>query len=144
MSLGKFSMVALKSCLEINVDVIGAAVDVAVQARPAEDAGAVRDAEAKVGVVQVLAADQVADAEVDARIEGVEQLRLVAPPLREVAVLAEGNALGPGEADAEAEARAHVGVPGKAVVVRLEVGAERPEVRLVAVLEMPLRAEEAG
>src|SRR5258705_7241693 len=96
----------LKLGLEINVDVIRAAVDVAEQARGAEDAGPVRDAEAEEGFVPLLRADEVADAEIDRGVEGLEELRLVAAALGEVAVLAERNPLRPGQAEPEADAGA--------------------------------------
>src|SRR5206468_3026582 len=64
----------LEGRLHVGVDVVGAAVDVAEGLRGAEDARAVRHADAEISLAQFLHLQQVAHAEIGGRIEGVEDL----------------------------------------------------------------------
>src|SRR5689334_2318764 len=85
---------SLKAGFDGDIDVVRAAVDVAEELRLAEGARAVRHAQADVGIAR--------DAEVDARVEIVEQLPGAAAVLRLVALLHERHVLGIGKAAAEA------------------------------------------
>src|SRR4029078_10699357 len=104
--------------------------------RLAEFTRAVRDAHAQVGIAP--------DAEVYARVNVVEEPPVAAVVRRLVAQLHGGNLLGIRQAAADGDAGAHVFVPRKAIPVSLEEGHQRPEVVLVGLLEVALRADEAG
>ena len=88
--------------------------------------------------------EEVADAEVDRRIDVEQQLRGVAAAQRLVALLAERDAARVGDAGAEAEARAHASRHGRSRTVELEVGLHLPEVVLQVVLLVLQQADEAG
>src|SRR5262245_45756907 len=129
---------------DVAVDVVRSAADVAEELGAAEDARAVRDADAEVGLAQSARGDEVAEAEVGRGVERIEQPRGRVAALRQVALLGERNFLGEGQADAEPEARAQLRVPGKAVEVGLDVGADLREIGLEAALLVLRDADKAG
>src|SRR3989441_7367256 len=127
---------SLKGGFEREVDVIGASVHVAEELRLAERARAMRGADADVGFFR--------DAHVEARIEIAEELPVAAAAPALVVQLHLRDLLRIRKAGSDAGPRAHPAVPAKAVPVRLEERHRRPEVVLVALLELALDADEAG
>src|SRR5688572_25030388 len=133
----------LETHLDIAVDVVGAAVHAVEEPHRAEDARAVRHADADVGFLELVRAEEIAHVDVDRRIEVPEELRGIAAAQLLVAPLAEGNAARVRDAAAEAEARAQpVAPPGAEVVIGLDVAVDLPRVRLQAVLLVPHEADE--
>src|SRR5438552_4520360 len=128
--------ISLKGGFEGDIDVIGASVHVAEELRLAESARAVRGADADVGLAR--------HAHVEARIEIAEELPIAAAAPALVVELHLRDLLRIRKAGSDADARAHPAVPPKAVPIRLEERHRRPEVVLVALLEMALQADEAG
>src|SRR5438105_4153269 len=128
---------SLKAGFEREVDVIGAPVHVAQELRFAEGARAVRYADADVSIAR--------HAHVEARVEVAQKLPVAAAAAALVAELHLGDLLGVGEPASHAEARVQPpALPAEAVPVHLEERHHRPEVVLVALLEMALDADEAG
>src|SRR5882762_7277726 len=120
-----------------DIDVIGASVHVAEELGAAERAGAVRYADPDIGLAR--------DPHVDARVEVVEQLPVAAAAPALVAQLHLADLLRVGQARAHAEARVQSpALPAETVPVHLEERHHRPEIVLVALLEMALDADEAG
>src|SRR5438067_3028037 len=126
---------SLKAGFEREVDVIGASVDVAEELRFPERARAVRHADADIGVAR--------DAHIEARVEVVQELPVAAAAAALVTELHLRDLLRVVKAAPHAEARAHPAVPRPAVPVHLEERHHRPEVVLVALLEVALDADEA-
>src|SRR6185503_7171761 len=121
------TMSRLEAGLDKAIDVVRAAVHAVEQARRAEDARAVRGADADVGLAQLAHLEQVAEVDVDGRVEIEQQLRGVAPAQVLVALLAERHAARVGNTAAEAEARAQGVAPPRAeVVVELVIGVDLP------------------
>src|SRR5207247_9029069 len=128
--------ISLKGGFEGDIDVIGASVHVAEDLLLAESARAVRGADADVGLAR--------HAHVEARIEIAEELPVAAAAPALVVELHLGDLLRIRKAGSDADARAHPAIPPEAVPIRLEARHRRPEVVLVALLEMALQADEAG
>src|SRR5690606_23042488 len=84
---------ALERCLDIGVDVVRTAVDIAQHPRTGEDARTVRDAEPDPGRTPLFAPEQIADVHIDRRIEIVDQPGQVAVALFQADALGIRNAL---------------------------------------------------
>src|SRR5919198_2481938 len=125
-----------KRGFEREVDVIGASVHIAEELRLAEGARAVRHADADVSIAR--------HAHVEARVEVVEQFPVAAAAPALVTQLHLRDLLGVGKPASHAEARVQApALPAEAVPVDLEERHHRPEVILVALLEVALDADKA-
>ncbi|EEF22493.1 conserved hypothetical protein, partial [Ricinus communis] len=130
--------------LEVTIQIIRTSVDVPQQLRRTEDAGAVRQPHPDEGVLPAPLPQQVADRDVDRRIEVVQQAVGVAPAAGLVAHLGQRDALGQREAGAEAEPGAHGVAPRQTVVAGLDLDVELGAVRAQAALVVQQQAGVGG